>query len=281
MANGKLRKAVPGNGRNGRVTVRTLRRMKRKGDKIVMLTCYDATFARILDPAGADVLLVGDSLGMVVQGQDTTLPVTMDEVVYHCRAVVRGASRAMVVGDLPFLSYQASDDDGMRNAGRLLKEGGVQSVKLEGGERVCPLVRRMVDAGIPVMGHIGLTPQSFHAFGGYRIQGRGEKAADRLVQAAHALEDAGVFSMVLEGVPWPVAQRITAAVEVPTIGIGAGPHCDGQVLVIYDLLGMDPEFKPRFVKVYDDLHARITGAVERYAGEVQEGAFPAPEHCFE
>lgn len=279
MANGKDRPS--GTGRNGRVTVRTLRSMKRKGRKIAMLTCYDATFARILDPAGADVLLVGDSMGMVIQGQDTTLPVTIEEMIYHCRAVVRGASRAMVVGDLPFLSYQVSDDEGLRNAGVLLKEGGVQAVKLEGGKRVCPLARRMVESGIPVMGHIGLTPQSYHAFGGYRIQGRGEEAADALVQAAQALADAGVFSIVLEGIPWPVAQRITETVDVPTIGIGAGPHCDGQVLVVYDMLGLDPEFKPRFVKRYDDLHGRITDAVHGYVDEVREGVFPTVDHAFE
>ena len=279
MANGKDRPA--GNGSNGRVTVRTLRQMKRKGRPISVLTCYDATFARILDPAGVDVLLVGDSLGMVIQGHDTTLPVTIEEVIYHCRAVVRGATRAMVVGDLPFLSYQVSDDEGLRNAGLLLKEGGVQAVKLEGGERVGPLVRRMVESGIPVMGHIGLTPQSFHAFGGYRVQGRGEEAADALVRAAECLADAGAFSIVLEGIPWPVARRITDAVEVPTIGIGAGPHCDGQVLVIYDLLGMDPEFRPRFVKQYEDLHSRIGDAVRSFVSEVRERSFPTTDHAFE
>ncbi len=277
MANGKEREGPP----SGRVTVRTLRRMKGKGERITMLTCYDATFARILDGAGADVLLVGDSLGMVIQGHESTLPVTVDEVIYHCRAVVRGTKRAQVVGDLPFMSYQAADDDGVRNAGRLLQEGGVQAVKLEGGERVCPLVRRLVDSGIPVMGHLGLTPQSINAFGGYRIQGRGDDAADRILRDALALQDAGAYSIVLEGVPWPLAKRVTDAIEVPTIGIGAGVHCDGQVLVIYDLLGMDPGFKPTFVKAYDDLHSRIGDAVRSYRSDVREARFPTADHSFE
>ncbi len=277
MANGKEREQTP----SGRVTVRTLRRMKTKGERITMLTCYDATFARILDAAGADVLLVGDSLGMVIQGHETTLPVTVDEMIYHCKAVVRGTKRAQVVGDLPFMSYQTTDDDGVRNAGRLLQEGGVQAVKLEGGERVCPLVRRLVDGGIPVMGHLGLTPQSINAFGGYRIQGRSADAGERILKDALALQDAGAYSIVLEGVPWPLAQRVTEALEVPTIGIGAGRHCDGQVLVIYDLLGMDPDFKPRFVKAYDDLHGRIGDAVREYRSDVREGRFPTADHSFE
>ena len=274
MANGKHRADAP-------VTVRTLRQMKTKGQRISMLTCYDATFARILDGAGVDVLLVGDSLGMVVQGHETTLPVTIDEMIYHCRAVVRGTRRAQVVGDLPFMSYQASDDDGVRNAGRLLKEGGVQSVKLEGGERVCPLVHRLVSGGIPVMGHLGLTPQSINAFGGYRIQGRGRDAGERVLADALALQDAGAYALVLEGVPWPLAKRVTEALEIPTVGIGAGAHCDGQVLVIYDLLGMDPDFRPTFVKTYDDLHGRITEAVGAYRDDVREGRFPTEKHSFE
>ena len=277
MANGKERESVP----SGRVTVRTLGRMKAKGERITMLTCYDATFARILDGAGADVLLVGDSLGMVVQGHETTLPVTVDEVVYHCRAVARGTRRAHVVGDLPFMSYQSSEDEGMRNAGRLLQEGGAQAVKLEGGERVCPLVARLVSAGIPVMGHLGLTPQSVNAFGGYRVQGRGGAAADVLVRDALALQDAGAYALVLEGVPWPLARTITEAVDIPTVGIGAGAHCDGQVLVIYDLLGMDPSFSPTFVKAYDNLHERIGDAVRAYRSDVREGRFPDLAHSFE
>lgn len=277
MANGKQRESVP----SGRVTVRTLRRMKDAAERITMLTCYDATFARILDGAGADVLLVGDSLGMVIQGHESTLPVTVDEMIYHCRAVVRGTQRAQVVGDLPFMSYQAADDDGVRNAGRLLQEGGVQAVKLEGGERVCPLVRRLVDSGIPVMGHLGLTPQSVNAFGGYRVQGRAQAAAERIVADALALQDAGAYCIVLEGVPWPLAKRVTEAVAVPTIGIGAGVHCDGQVLVIYDLLGMDPEFRPKFVRQYDDLHGRIGEAVAAYRSDVRHGRFPSADHSFE
>ena len=277
MANGKERESVP----SGRVTVRTLGRMKAKGERITMLTCYDATFARILDGAGADVLLVGDSLGMVVQGHETTLPVTVDEVVYHCRAVARGTRRAHVVGDLPFMSYQSSEDEGMRNAGRLLQEGGAQAVKLEGGERVCPLVARLVSAGIPVMGHLGLTPQSVNAFGGYRVQGRGGAAADVLVRDALALQDAGAYALVLEGVPWPLARTITDAVDIPPVGNGAGAHCAGQVLVIYDLLGMDPSFSPTFVKAYDNLHERIGDAVRAYRSDVREGRFPDLAHSFE
>ena len=282
MANDEERPEAPRDSvPSGRVTVRTLRAMKGKGERITMLTCYDATFARILDGAGADVLLVGDSLGMVIQGHESTLAVTVDEMIYHCRAVVRGTRRAQVVGDLPFMSYQVSDDEGVRNAGRLLKEGGVQAVKLEGGQRVCPLVRRLVDSGIPVMGHLGLTPQSVNTFGGYRVQGRGQDAGDRIVADARALQDAGAYSVVLEGVPWPLAKRVTEALEVPTIGIGAGVHCDGQVLVIYDLLGMDPSFKPKFVKSYDDLHARIGDAVRSYRSEVRQARFPTAAHSFE
>ncbi len=263
-----------------RITVRSLARKKARREKIVMLTAYDATFARILDRAGVDVLLVGDSLGMVIQGHDNTLPVTLDEVIYHCKAVVRGASRAMVVGDLPFLSYQVSLEEGLRAAGRLVKEAGVAAVKLEGGAERAELVRRIVDMGVPVMAHIGLTPQSIHRFGGYRIQGKGEAAARRLLDSARALEQAGAFSLVLEGIPAAVAAEITSTLEIPTIGIGAGVHCDGQVLVIYDLLGMDPDFRPRFVKVYDDLHARITNAVTTFADEVRAETFPADEHSF-
>src|SRR3954462_2529734 len=231
-----------------RVTIHTLRQMKEKGEKIAVLTAYDATFARLFDEAGADVLLVGDSLGMVVQGHDTTLPVTLEEMAYHCRAVVRGTSRAHVVGDMPFMSYQASIEQAMANAGRLIKEGGCHSVKLEGGAVHAELVRRLVAAGIPVMGHIGLTPQSFHQLGGFKVQGRDSGGRERLLADARALEEAGVYAIVLEAIPSDIAREISDSISVPTIGIGAGVACDGQVLVSYDMLGMDESFKPRFVR---------------------------------
>jgi 3-methyl-2-oxobutanoate hydroxymethyltransferase len=263
-----------------KVTIQTLRRKKTAGDKLTMLTCYDATFARLLDAAGVDILLVGDSLGMVIQGQTTTLPVTLDEMIYHVRAVARGTQRAQVVGDMPFMSYQTSLDEGMRAAGRMVKEGGAEAVKLEGGAQHAELVRRLVGAGIPVMGHIGLTPQSFHQMGGFKVQGRDAAAAGRLVDDAHALEQAGAYSIVLEGIPLELAREITAAVSVPTIGIGAGPHCDGQVLVIYDLLGMNDDFKPRFVRKYDNFAVRIRTAADAYVNDVRAGTFPTAEESF-
>ena len=245
-----------------------------------MVTAYDATFARLADRAGADVLLVGDSLGMVIQGHDTTLPVTLDDIVYHCRAVARGAERAHVVGDMPFMSYQASVEEGVRSAGRLLKEGGAHAVKLEGGVEVAEIVRRCVTFGIPVMGHVGLTPQSVHAMGGYSVQGRDEESRRRVLDGARALEEAGCYALVLEGIPTELAQEVTASLAIPTIGIGAGPHCDGQVLVIYDLLGMDEDFKPKFVKRYDAMGERVREAVASFAREVRAGEFPAAEHSF-
>src|SRR5262245_4462392 len=216
--------------KTSRVTIHTLRSQKQRGEKIAMLTAYDATFARLLDEAGVDILLVGDSLGMVVQGHDTTLPVTLDEMIYHCRAVARGVRRAQVVGDMPFMSYQASIEQGLSSAGRLMKEGGAHAIKLEGGAQHAELVRRLVGSGIPVMGHIGLTPQSFHQMGGFKVQGREEGGSERLLQDARALEQAGAYAIVLEGMPTEIAVDITQAVGVPTIGIGAGNGCDGQVL---------------------------------------------------
>lgn len=262
------------------VTIHTLRQMKERGDKITMLTAYDATFARLLDESHIDVLLVGDSLGMVIQGNQTTLPVTIDEVIYHCRAVARGTRRAHIVGDMPFMSYQAGLDTALANAGRLVKEGGCHSVKLEGGAQHADLVSRLVAAGIPVMGHIGLTPQSFHQLGGFKVQGRQSGAADQLVADARALEAAGAYAIVLEGIPTEIAERITAELSIPTIGIGAGPHCDGQVLVIYDLLGMNDSFKPKFVRRYEHLATRIRTAVDAYAADVKDGAFPAEAETF-
>ena len=263
-----------------RVTIHTLRQMKERGEKIAVLTAYDATFGRLLDEAGADVLLVGDSLGMVVQGNETTLPVTLEEMAYHCRAVVRGVKHAHVVGDMPFMTYQASIEQAMINAGRLMKEGGCQSVKLEGGAIHAELVRRLVGAGIPVMGHIGLTPQSYHQMGGFKVQGRETGGRDRLLADARALEDAGVYAIVLEAIPSDIAREITASVSVPTIGIGAGTGCDGQVLVSYDMLGMDESFKPRFVRRYAKLEATIKDAVGKYVADVRGGAFPSDAESF-
>ncbi|HVV85408.1 MAG TPA: 3-methyl-2-oxobutanoate hydroxymethyltransferase [Kofleriaceae bacterium] len=263
-----------------RVTLHTLAAQKARGEKIAMITAYDATFARLLDEAGADILLVGDSLGMVVQGHENTLPVTLEEIIYHCRAVGRGARRAQLVGDMPFMTYQESVEQGLRNAGRLVKEGGCHAVKLEGGAQHAPLVARLVATGIPVMGHLGLTPQSVHQLGGFKIQGKEEGAADRLIADARALEAAGAYAIVLEGLPTEVAAAVTAALTVPTIGIGAGDGCDGQVLVCYDLLGLDERFKPRFVRRYADLSGTIKDACERFIADVRSGAFPAAAESF-
>ncbi|GMT96911.1 3-methyl-2-oxobutanoate hydroxymethyltransferase [Corallococcus caeni] len=263
-----------------KVTIHTLKRLKQSGQKICMVTAYDATFARILDEGGADVLLVGDSLGMVIQGQDSTLPVTMDQMVYHSAAVSRGAKRAHVVGDLPFMSYQVSPQEAVRNAGRLVSEGNVGSVKLEGGAEFADTVRAIVRASIPVMGHLGLTPQSVHKMGGYVVQGRDEDAARRMLDDALALEAAGAYALVLEGVPLELARTITQSLKIPTIGIGAGKHCDGQVLVCYDLLGMNPDFKPKFVKRFANLHGNITEAANTYFSEVRAGTFPDEDHSF-
>ena len=263
-----------------RVTIHTLRQMKERGEKIAVLTAYDATFARLLDEGGADVLLVGDSLGMVVQGNDTTLPVTLEEMAYHCRAVVRGTKRAHVVGDMPFMTYQSSVEQGMANAGKLIKEGGCHSVKLEGGAVHAELVSRLVSAGIPVMGHIGLTPQSFHQLGGFKVQGREQGGRERLLNDARALEEAGVYALVLEAIPADIAREITETVSIPTIGIGAGVQCDGQVLVSYDMLGMDETFKPRFVRRFANLGETIKGAVSQYVNEVRGSTFPSDAESF-
>jgi 3-methyl-2-oxobutanoate hydroxymethyltransferase len=260
------------------ITVHDLAAHKARGEKFVMLTCYDALTARVLDEAGIPVLLVGDTLGMVVLGHDTTLPVGMDEMLVFTAAVARGARDAMVVGDLPFGSYQASVSDAVHNGARLLK-AGAHAVKLEGGARVIEAVRAMVAAGIPVMGHLGLTPQSVHAFGGFKVQGRGD-AASGLVDDAVALADAGCFALVLEAIPATLAGRITEAVGIPTIGIGAGPDCDGQVLVTPDLLGLTPGVMPRFVKRYADLRGIITEAAHRFAKDVAERHYPGPEHVY-
>jgi len=262
------------------VTVPRLRKMKAEGTRIAMVTAYDATFARLFDEAGIDVLLVGDSLGMVVQGQSSTLPVTVDEVIYHCRAVARGTRRAHIVGDMPFLSWQLSPEDALRNAGRFLSEGGAQAVKLEGGVDAAPTIERIVKAGVPVMGHVGLTPQSVHAMGGFRVQGKTEEAAARVLADAIAVAEAGAYSLVLEGIPSDLAQRITKSIDIPTIGIGAGPHCDGQVLVCYDLLGLTADMKPKFVKRYAEFFEDGLAAARLYRDEVRSGVFPSEAHSF-
>lgn len=253
----------------------------RKGAaRLVMVTCYDAAFARLVEAAGVDAVLVGDSLGMVVQGLDSTLPVTLDHVVYHTRCVARGLARTHLVADMPFLTYQVNDDEALRNAGRLIVEGGAHAVKLEGGVRSASAIRRIVEAGIPVMGHVGLTPQSVHQFGGFKVQGRGEDAARRLLEDARAVVEAGAYALVLESIPADLARAVTAAVPVPTIGIGASAACDGQVLVLYDLLGMDDAFQPKFLKKYARLSTSVRDAVAAYADEVRQGAFPGDEHSF-
>lgn len=265
---------------SGKITVPELRARKRNGPKIAVLTAYDATIARLLDAGGADVLLVGDSLGMVVQGLPNTLPVTLDEICYHGRAVARGARRAHVVGDMPFMTFQVSPERALDAAGRMMKEGAFEAVKLEGGARYAEHVRAIVGAGIPVMGHLGLLPQSVHAMGGFRVQGRDESSAQALLADARALEEAGAYAIVLEGMPSELARRITEVVSVPTIGIGAGPHCDGQVLVCYDFLGMYSEVRPKFVKRFAEIGEAIVEATHRYVAEVRSAAFPAAEHSF-
>ncbi len=263
-----------------RITVPTIRSMKVRGERIAMITAYDATFAQMLDEGGADILLVGDSLGMVVQGLDSTLPVTLDEMIYHCRSVARGARHAMVVGDLPFLSWQPSLEQAIRNAGRFLSEGGAHAVKLEGGLEAADTIRKLVSLGIPVMGHVGLLPQSVHAMGGFRVQGKTVEDAQRVLDDARAVAEAGAFSLVLEGIPSDLAARISAELEIPTIGIGAGVNCDGQVLVCYDLLGLTPNLRPKFVKRYAEFYAEGQAAARSYCEEVKSGAFPAEEHSF-
>jgi 3-methyl-2-oxobutanoate hydroxymethyltransferase len=263
-----------------KVTITSLRAMKAEGERITMVTCYDASFARLCDQGGAEVLLVGDSLGMVVQGEETTLPVTLEDIIYHTRAVRRGTRRAHVVADLPFMTYQGGWQDGLKSAGRLLKEGGAESVKLEGGEEVAETIDRMVRSGIPVMGHVGLTPQSVHAMGGFKVQGKEPEGARRILADARAVADAGAYAIVLEGMPVELARVITAQLPIPTIGIGAGVDCDGQVLVLYDLLGMNLEFAPKFVKRYAELGRLVPEAIEKFRGEVRGAAFPAEEHSF-
>jgi 3-methyl-2-oxobutanoate hydroxymethyltransferase len=252
--------------------------MKAAARKIAVLTAYDAAMAGIMDAAGIDVLLVGDSLGMVVLGRDTTVGVTLDMMVHHCRAVSRGASRALVVADMPFLTYHASIPDALRNAGRLMQCGHAAAVKIEGGRSFCEVVRALTGAGIPVMGHVGLLPQHVHRLGGFRPFGKSREEAEQLIADAHALEDAGAFALVLESIPAELARRVTGELAIPTIGIGAGPHCDGQVLVSYDAFGLFQGPVPRFVKRYADLGAAIAEATRAYIGDVRDGTFPSSEH---
>lgn len=264
-----------------KVTTLTLRDMKQRGEPITMLTAYDYGTALALDRAGIDSILVGDSLGMVVLGYDTTLPVTMEDMLHHCRAVARGAQSALLIGDMPFMSYQANVDDAVRNAGRFLQEAGMDAVKLEGGRERVDAIQAIISAGIPVMGHLGLTPQSVHQFGGFRAQGKEPLAAKRLVEDAKLLEQAGCFSIVLESIPSRLGKLVSERLSIPTIGIGAGLDCDGQVLVTHDLLGMFDRFTPRFVKRYAELHQAMDSAFLTFRQEVIARSFPGKEHSVE
>jgi len=263
-----------------RVTIQQIQEMKQRGERIAMLTAYEYAIAKLLDEAGVPIMLVGDSLGVVVLGYETTIGATMDDMIRHTQAVVRGAKQALIVGDLPFMSYQVSPEEALRNAGRLMREGGAGAVKLEGGIAVAETVRRIVAAGIPVMGHIGLTPQSVHQLSGHKVQGRTAEVASRLLADADALVEAGAFAIVLEGMPSPLAAQVTRHSRVPTIGIGAGPECDGQVQVIHDLLGLFTDFIPRHARRYADLGEQIKDAAHRYAGDVRAGTFPTAKESF-
>ena len=264
-----------------KVTTATIRARKGSGERTAVLTAYDVVFARLADDAGVDVVLVGDSLGMVMQGERSTLPVTLDDMVYHTRIVSRGVRRAHLVADMPFMSYQASIEDGIRAAGRLIKEGRAEAVKLEGGVEVAELIRRLVGLGIPVVGHVGMTPQSVHQFGGFKIQGRTEAQRAKILDDARAVDEAGAYSMVIEAVPQTLAAEITRSVSAVTIGIGAGPECDGQVMVMHDLLGLEPSWKPRFVRRYAELGKAAGEAFATYAADVRAGRFPGPQESFD
>jgi 3-methyl-2-oxobutanoate hydroxymethyltransferase len=263
-----------------KITIHDLLKKKREEKKITMLTAYDYPFARIVDEAGIDAIIVGDSVGMVVQGLENTLPVTMDEMIYHTKIVSRAVKNAMVIGDLPFMSYQAGAEEAVRNAGRFLKEAGASAVKLEGGAEVAEHIRTMTKSDIPVMAHIGLTPQSIHRMGGYKIQGKTEESAKRLLEEAHIVEDAGAFSLLLEAIPAGLAKKITEEITIPTIGIGAGPYCDGQVLVLHDVIGLFDKFLPKFAKRYANLKDDVLKAVTAYKEEVEKGTFPSEKHSF-
>jgi 3-methyl-2-oxobutanoate hydroxymethyltransferase len=263
-----------------KITILDIYKKKAEGKKITMLTAYDFPTAQIVDQSGIDMILVGDSLGMVVQGVSSTLPVTMDEMIYHTKMVSRAAASAMVIGDMPFLSYQTSREEAVRNAGRFLKEAGAEAVKLEGGSLMADTIRAIVSAGFPVMAHIGLTPQHVHALGGFKVQGKDEAAREKILADARAVQDAGAFSVVLEAMPASLAKEITETLRIPTIGIGAGPDCGGQVLVLHDLLGLFDRFTPKFVKQYAGLKQEALRAVKDFKQEVEKGVFPSEEHCF-
>jgi 3-methyl-2-oxobutanoate hydroxymethyltransferase len=266
---------------DAKITAATLRARKGTGERTVFLTAYDVVFARLADEAGVDAVLVGDSMGMVVQGDRSTLGVTVDDIVYHSRIVSRGITRAHLVADMPFMSYQASVEDGMRAAGRLIKEGHAEAVKLEGGEEVAELTRRLVSAGIPVIGHVGLTPQSIHQLGGHKVQGRTEAQRAKILAGARAVAEAGAYAIVLEAVPHVLAGEITRAIPAITIGIGAGADCDGQVMVMHDLLGLQPSWKPRFVRRYAEMGKAAGEAFAAYAADVRAGRFPSREETYE
>ena len=262
-----------------KVTIPEIVQMKREGRKVTVLTAYDYPTARLVDAGGVDVILVGDSAGVVFAGYDNTLPVTMDEMLYHVKAVVRARPRAVVIADMPFMACQSGELDALKNCGRMLKEGGAEAVKIEGGVNMARIIRSVTEMDIPVMGHVGLTPQSVHRMGGYKVQGRKDQA-ERILEDAHAVQEAGAFAVVLEGIPAKLAARITEMLDIPTIGIGAGAACDGQVLVIHDILGLCEKYSPKFVKRYADLSAVITEATRQYVSEVKDGIFPAEEHSF-
>jgi 3-methyl-2-oxobutanoate hydroxymethyltransferase len=263
-----------------KITPVDIQARKNEGKKITMLTAYDYPMALLEDRAGIDIILVGDSLGMTVLGYENTLPVTMDEMIHHTKAVTRGAKNALIIGDMPFMSYNTSERDAILNAGRFMKEGGADAVKLEGGASVKDVVKAIVRAGIPVMGHIGLTPQAISMLGGFKVQGRDAKAAQKIIDDAQSLEDAGAFSVLCEAIPALIAKRITECLKIPTIGIGAGPHCDGQVLVVHDILGLFDRFTPKFAKRYVNLSELMLNAFEAYREEVLEGTFPTDQHSF-
>lgn len=262
------------------VTTKTVMTMKKNGEKIAMLTAYDFLVAKILDQVGIDIILVGDSLGNVVQGYETTLPVTVDDMMYHAKAVKRAVKNALIVVDMPFMSYQTSVDDAVKNCGRIMKEVGVGAVKLEGGAYIAEIIRHLVRIGIPVMGHLGLTPQAINKFGTYEVRAQEKKEAGELVEDARVLADAGVFAIVLEKIPASLARKVTSAVDVPTIGIGAGPHCDGQVLVVYDMLGLTEEFRPRFVRRYGEMAESLRGAFRGYISDVKAQRFPTMKESY-
>ena len=265
---------------NQKITVKSFQQFKNEGRKITMLTAYDYSMAKIVSEAGVDSILIGDSLGMIMQGHNSTLPVTVDEIIYHTKCVVRANKNALIVSDMPFLSYHVSVEDAVRNAGKITKESGAEAVKIEGGKNVINQIKAVIDAQIPVMGHLGLTPQSVNAFGGFKVQGRDTENAKRILEDALELEKAGVFAITLEGIPEPLAKEISEKLTIPTIGIGAGKHCDGQVLVVNDMLGMFNDFLPKFVKQYADLNTIITDAVKSYVNEVQNGDFPEEKHTY-